>query len=155
MKKSILIIALAVAAAACNNGATKSSPEQTEETQTQEVTTSDLYGKEWNLVDLNGKAITVDTTFPKKPHLVFEKDSSRAVGNGGCNGFSTHFEVKENGGIEISRAAATLMACPNMDIEQQFFDILTKVKSYQIDGNSLTLYNENKEALAKLEASPQ
>lgn len=154
MKKSILIIALAVAAAACNNGATKSTPEQTEETKIQE-TTPDLYGKEWNLVELNGKAITVDTTFPKKPHLIFEKDSSRAMGNGGCNGFSTHFELKENDGIELSHAAATQMACPNMDIEQQLFEILTKVKSYHIDGNSLTLYNESKEALAKLEASAQ
>ncbi|MGC4235516.1 MAG: META domain-containing protein [Niabella sp.] len=154
MKKSILIIALAVAAAACNNGATKSTPEQTEETQTQE-TTPDLYGQEWSLVELNSKAITVDTTFQKKPHLIFEKDSSRAVGNGGCNSFSANFELKENDGIELSHAVATQMACPNMDIEQQFFEILTKVKGYQIDGNSLTLYNENKEALARLEASAQ
>ncbi|GAB3429260.1 META domain-containing protein [Niabella aquatica] len=152
MKKSILIIALAVAAA-CNNGTTKSTPEQTEATQPHAAT--DLYDKEWTLADLNGKTITVDTTFPKRPHLIFEKDSNRAVGNGGCNGFSASFELKENDGIALSHAAATQMACPNMDIEQQFFEILTKVKSYQIDGNSLTLYSEGKEALARLETVTQ
>ena len=46
-----------------------------------------------------------------------------------------------------------MMACPNLDLETQFFDILKQTKSYQIEGNILLRNNEAKEAIARLEAA--
>jgi len=43
------------------------------------------------------------------------------------------------------------MACPNLEIEQQFIEVLRKVTSYRIEGNTLTLTSENNEASVQLE----
>ena len=59
MKKGILIIALAVVAAACNNTNTAATDTQSTAavTETQETGENELFGKEWKLIALNGLAI--------------------------------------------------------------------------------------------------
>lgn len=153
MKKSILIIALAFAAFACNKKE-ESKPEEsvaTEEVQpATAATTIDLFDKEWKLQELNGKAIVLDTAFKKEPIIVFHKDTGKMTGNGGCNNFSGSYKVKEGNTIELSEGAATMMACPNLGIEGEFFKAFKQVKSYRIENNSLMLDNEKKEVVAKL-----
>jgi len=152
MKKSILIIALAFAAFACNKKE-ESKPEEsvaTEEVQpAATATTTDLFDKEWKLQ--NGKTIVLDTAFKKEPLIVFHKDTGKMTGNGGCNNFSGSYKLKEGNTIELSEGAATMMACPNLAIEGEFFKVFKQVKSYRIENNSLMLDNEKKEVVAKLE----
>lgn len=155
MKKVLFIITLIVVATACNNPNTKSTSEQLDSATVPatETSSTDLFGTPWKLLELNGKAITVDTTFKKDPVLVFEKKDAKLTGNGGCNSFMGSYSLKENNGIELTLGGATMMACPNLDLETQFFDILKQTKSYQIEGNILLLNNEAKEAIARLEAA--
>lgn len=152
MKKSILIITLAFVVFACNKKE-ESKPEEnvaTEEVQPSAAATTDLFDKEWKLQELNGKAIVLDTAFKKEPLIVFHKDTGKMTGNGGCNNFSGSYKVKEGNTIELSEGAATMMACPNLGIEGEFFKAFKQVKSYRIENNSLMLDNEKKEVVVKL-----
>lgn len=152
MKKSILIIALTFAVFACNKKE-ESKPEEsvaTEEVQPAAATTVDLFDKEWKLQELNGKAIVLDTAFKKEPLIVFHKDTDKMTGNGGCNNFSGSYKLKDANNIELSEGGATMMACPNLAIEGEFFKAFKQVKSYRIENNSLMLDNEKKEVVAKL-----
>ncbi|MCJ0742705.1 META domain-containing protein [Pedobacter montanisoli] len=151
MKKSFLIIALAVVAAACNNTNTNSkTTTDTLATQTKAVVTADLFGTQWKLNELNGKAIKLDTAFKKEPHLVFEKETNKFNGNAGCNNFMGSFKLKDSNGIELSQVGATMMACPNLAVETEFLDAMKKVKTYHIEGNVLMLNDEKNTTLAKL-----
>lgn len=152
MKKVFLIIALAVTATACNN---KNGSEQADSTavQTAQIMDTDLFGTRWKLIELNGEAIKVDTTFKKEPVLVFEKDTEKLSGNGGCNSFMGSYKLKESNGIELTLGGATMMACPNLELETRFHDALKQTKSYRIEGNTLLLDNDAKTAVAKLEAA--
>ncbi|MEZ0006832.1 heat shock protein HslJ [Flavobacterium sp. 28YEA47A] len=153
MKKSILIIALAFAAFACNKKEESKAEESvtTEEVQPAAATTAiDLFDKEWKLQELNGKAIVLDTTFKKEPLIIFNKETGKMTGNGGCNNFSGSYKLKDANNIELSEGGATMMACPNLGIESEFFKAFKQVKSYRIENNSLMLDNEKKEVVAKL-----
>lgn len=144
MKKSIFIIALAAGAMACNNnGKENNNPEIIVAEQKAEAPSlaSDLSGKEWILIELNGKPVSLDTSFPQKPYLTFEKDN-RVSGN---------LELKPGNGIKISEISATRMACPNLEVEQGFLDALQKAKSFVVENNTLTLSNDKKEPIARLQ----
>ncbi len=154
MKKSILIITLAIAVAACSATKTENTTTDTTATaaqQGQAALVVDLFDKEWKLKELNGKAVVLDTAFKREPQMVFQKESGKLIGNGGCNSFSGTYKVKDGNGIELSEGAATMMACPNLKIEGEFFAVLKQVKSYRIENGSLLLDNDKKEAVAKLE----
>lgn len=153
MKKSIFIIATAFVVSACNS--TEKQQPITEQPVTESIdqlTSADIFGKEWKLKELNGKAIALDSTFKKEAFISFEKESSRVSGNGGCNSFGGNFKMEGTDDITISDIAGTMMACPNMETEGQFFENLKNAKTYQIENNALTLFNDKKEAVAKLEA---
>ncbi len=145
MKKVFLYIAVAVGAMACNNnGREDSNPEKPVTEQKAETYSSapGLYGKEWILLELNGKPVLLDTTFPKQPYLIFEKEN-RITGN---------LELRSDNGIRIAEIAATQMACPNLEVEQLFLEVLKNARSFAADNNTLTLSNHKKETIARLQA---
>ena len=138
---------------ACNNSGREDGNQEKPVTAQKAETSSSaayLYGKEWALLELNGKAVSLDTSFPKHPHLIFEKDN-RVSGNLGCNSFGGNLELQSDNGIRISEIAATHMACPNLEIEQAFLETLQNAKSFAVDNNTLTLSNDKKETIAKLQ----
>ena len=61
------------------------------------------------------------------------------------------YQLKGNNDIELSLGGATMMSCPNLDLEAQFFDALKQTKSYRTDGHILLLNNVENEVIAKLE----
>ncbi len=151
MKKAILMIAIAAILTACNNNDAQNANVDNPVTAT--ASTPDvLLGKEWKLSELNGVPRVPDTTFPKKPLLIFENES-RISGNLGCNGFGGNYELQENNSIKFSDIAATQMACPNLEIEQSFLEALNTTKSFRIENNTLLFSNEKQEVIAKLEAA--
>lgn len=153
MRKAIFIIALTATVAACNNNKNQKVSAETKTTEQNKETvlsTSELYEKEWKLSELNGKAVVLDTTFQKYPHLIFQNEN-RLSGNLGCNGFGGNIEFEVGNTIKISDIIATQMACPNLEVEQDFLDVLNNAKSYTVENNVLTLSNNKKEITAKLE----
>jgi heat shock protein HslJ len=157
MRKSIFIISLVVAMAACTSGNKQSGDACNPTTEQKSKTASsadDLLGKKWDLSELNGSPLTLDAMFPGKPYLVFE-ERNRIAGNLGCNGFGGNLEFKGNNEIKISEIVATKMACPNLKVEQAFLEALNTTKSFHVENNTLMLSNENQEVIAKLEVSAE
>ncbi|GAB3433002.1 META domain-containing protein [Niabella aquatica] len=157
MKNYILIAAMLGTLAACNNNSnTKSgtTEDQTTEQKTEAITpasNSDLTGKEWKLLELNGKPVVLDTTFPKYPHVRFETEN-KVSGNLGCNTFGGNYKPSANNTLEISDINATMIACPNLQVEQAFLEVLKSTKAFSINNDTLDLNNEKQETIARLKA---
>lgn len=111
-----------------------------------------LYERYWKLVAVNGKPVVADSSFRKEPHLIFKEADNRVTGNDGCNSFSGSFGLEGRNQIGISQLASTLMACPNMDIPQQFVEVLQKADRYQIDGDNLSLSQEKGTWVARFQS---
>lgn len=156
MRKYFLIIAIAIAATACNNETRQNSTTENRVKEQETATTTPasgagLAGKEWKLLELNGKPVVPDTTFPKYPHIRFET-GNRISGNLGCNSFGGNYRTGENNGIELQDISATMMACPNLQVEQAFLDALKSAKAFRINNDTLALSNEKQEITARLKA---
>lgn len=153
MKKHLFLIAIAGILTACNNE-TPGEQHMDNTGATTQPTTHDadaLYGKEWHLLSLNGKPIQYDTTFPKQAYMMFNNDKKSVSGNLGCNGFGGNIVYSGNNGIAISDIVSTQMACPNLDIENDFSDALRSAASYSIAQHMLSLQNGKGEVIAQLE----
>lgn len=106
-----------------------------------------LTEKYWKLTELNGKAVKVDSTFMKEPHVIFKTAENQVNGNGGCNGFGGQYELKSPNRIKIGNLMSTQMACPALDIENAFTKALQAADNYFVVGDTLVL---NKARMAPL-----
>ncbi|MFL9834114.1 META domain-containing protein [Chryseobacterium terrae] len=60
----------------------------------------------------------------------------------GCNRMFFTLEFKSKSKVKISGLGSTLMACQEMEIEEEFTKVFEKMNRYQIDGHFLTLYDD-------------
>ena len=63
--------------------------------------------------------------------------------------------MREGGRITFSGIAATLMACPDMETESQFFEVLGMTDNYAIAGMRLSLHKARMAPLARFEVAPR
>lgn len=106
----------------------------------------------WKLVELNGKAIENKNKSSKMPFLQLNTDD-RYAAYAGCNNMMGGYELKENVlRIKFTKGASTMMACPDMETEQEFAEMLEKVDNYSINGNQMTLNKARMAPLARFEA---
>jgi copper homeostasis protein (lipoprotein) len=112
----------------------------------------EILEKYWTLVELNGRGVAMDSTFIREPHIIFKSGGSRIIGNGGCNGFSGEYKIESLNHITMSKILSTRMACPKMDLEGEFLDVLQKADNFNIAGDSLTLNKARMAPLARFKA---
>lgn len=97
-----------------------------------EKNTNELFGTTWEMDYISGPRIAFDALFPnKKPQLTFNKDTMKAEGNNGCNGYSADFKLE---GDDISfgePGPTTMMFCGQG--EKFFLNTIKKVNKYSID----------------------
>lgn len=106
-----------------------------------------LYQYQWNLVELEGKAI--DTAGGKSPNILFYPGQGGSVaGSTGCNRLKGTFTLSANNMIKLSPLATTRMACIGENIETPFLNVLSQVDSWRIENNELML-NKGDTLLAK------
>lgn len=110
------------------------------------ISNASLEDIQWTLMMLNGKEIERTESF-KDAFIFFDSKKQRAHGNAGCNRFFSNYELLEGNRIKLHAAASTMMACPDMETEQQFFEILKLVDNYSIADGKLSL---NKARMAPL-----
>jgi heat shock protein HslJ len=98
------------------------------------MTSENLFDTKWELDFLSGPRIAFDGLFPKlKPQITFNKSTSKAEGNGGCNGYAAVFTLD---GSNISFGIpdpTTMMYCG--EGETFFLNIIKKVNKYKIDAD--------------------
>ena len=112
----------------------------------------EILEKYWTLVELNGRGVAMDSTFIREPHIIFKSGGRRIIGNGGCNGFSGEYKIESLNRITMSKILSTRMACPKMDLEGEFLDVLQKADNFNIAGDSLSLNKARMAPLARFKA---
>ncbi|MDP3830974.1 MAG: META domain-containing protein, partial [Ignavibacteriaceae bacterium] len=110
-----------------------------------------LTGKYFKLIELMGKPVKMSENQQKETHIIFKEEESRVNGFGSCNTFFGSFEIKAGNRISFSNITSTLKACPDMEIETEFFKILELTLNYNFDGKYLQLNREKMATLAKFE----
>ena len=126
-------------------------PVQKEEVKTKEIAKVDLKNSKWRLVKLNGKTIQKNTDTKKEFGINFNTDG-RFSAFAGCNNMMGNYVMKTSYSLSFSPVASTMMACPNMDLEQKFAAMLEKVDSYTIVEDELQLVKGKMAPLARFKA---
>ena len=97
---------------------------------------------EWSIKEVHGE--TIPTGMEKQPFIAFDVKEKRIHGNAGCNLINGSYETVEGNELSISfpGVAATMMACPDMEIEGKILTALNEVKSFgKLAGGGIGLYN--------------
>jgi heat shock protein HslJ len=110
-----------------------------------------LTGRFWRLVELRGKKIEKVENQPKEAFLFFNTDGKSVRGNGGCNSIHGGVELTEINRIKFSKMASTMMACPNMEAEREFLQVLETADNYNLVGDTLFLNKARMAPLARFE----
>lgn len=105
----------------------------------------------WQLSQLNGQAVNVDSTTPNRPHLVFSPEL-RVSGATGCNRLMGQAKVSGHS-ISLAPLATTRMACIGENLEMPFVEALNNTQQFQLKDNQLVLKDATGKVLAVLTAT--
>lgn len=98
----------------------------------------------WKLIGVSGKAVIEDAN-GREAYIILRIEDRRLQGFGGCNILLGSYELNEaTHKVKFSRVASTMMACPRLRDESEFFKALEKVEEYSIEEGVLLLQKEGK-----------
>ncbi len=120
----------------------------------QKVKTPPLAGTRWAIEELMGQPVVVGAEPSQIPTLQFSDDGATVSGNASCNSFHGPVEFKNSKGLKFGNLAATLKACPDMELEGQYFEVLEKADSFHYEGDRLELHRARMAPLAKFRLIP-
>jgi heat shock protein HslJ len=103
-----------------------------------------LEGTLWNLIEMNDTRVTD----PDKATLDFDVESAGGIGF--CNYFFASYE-QDGESLTIRDIGSTLMACPNLELEGDYFAALAQVTGSRMDGDNLVLLNAEGDAVLVFE----
>lgn len=107
----------------------------------------------WELKMLNNKEIKL-TDKNSEVYIQFNEAEKKVNGRGGCNRFFGNYEM-DGDKLKFSPMGATRMACPDLQTESEFFQMLDTVDTYSIKdgllsfkskGNVVALFNKAEDA---------
>jgi len=104
----------------------------------------------WVPRELAGQPLRVPAD-TREPFLTLRANGT-AEGNGGCNRFRGNFFSEQPGELTFSPLASTRMACPAMQIENDFTRALAQARTYRISGDTLRLFDAANAPVVRLEA---
>lgn len=113
-----------------------------------------LEGKRWVLIELRGKSFEKSEDM-KEAFLMFEMETSTFSGNTSCNNIFGSYELKEGNKLSFGKAGATMMACPDMEAEKIFLDVLMQVDNYSILDGFLSLNKSKMAPLARFKKAEE
>jgi heat shock protein HslJ len=105
----------------------------------------------WKLLEIEGKPAALGAG-GKEIHLITGGEENHVHGFSGCNRFSGGYKQNDDR-LEFGNLATTRMACADsMELESSFLDALNRVRRYSIQGERLTLYDEQNQSILLFEA---
>ncbi len=105
-----------------------------------------LEDKKWMLFELRGKPVEIPEG-SQNGHIQFDMETGRFSGNNTCNNYFGQYELLEGNRIKFGAAGTTLMACPDMETQNLFMEVLQTTDNYTVLDNVLSL---NKARMAPL-----
>jgi heat shock protein HslJ len=124
-------------------------PEQTPEAT---ETIVELEGTRWLLAALGEPGAESPVVEGSEVTLEFRSDG-QAVGSGGCNSYSSLFQVDGNT-IRFEPVISTMMACAQaevMDQEALFYQALEAASEFELDGDRLAIWYNNGQGVLRFE----
>ncbi len=100
-----------------------------------------LGGNKWKIINIESNR----TILPSKranAYLVFEIDSNRISGFGGCNQFGGNTLI-EDGDLTFGLINSTMLSCLNDEVERQVKEALVGKAAYYVRNNMLFIVCEN------------
>jgi heat shock protein HslJ len=70
-----------------------------------------------------------------------EDNGLQAVGFAGCNNYFSSVQLFPDR-ISFTQPGSTMMACPNLDDEKAFLDLLSQVNGYELSGSEFKLFKD-------------
>lgn len=134
MKKILAAVALLVAMTACG-GAQNNKP---------------LEGTVWKLSSMEGIPASAIEGEDDAFTLLFNGEEMLVSGRTNCNRFFGSYNAAD-GALAFGDMGMTRMACPDMQYEDAFVEMLDKVDGFSIQGEELTLFGDQ-QALASFKA---
>jgi len=113
-----------------------------------------LRGTSWVLIELMGKEVGPAVMDGRDLTLIFDGGSNRMYGYAGCNTFNGSYKDRGFNRVEFSGIASTLRACPDMEQEQTYYDVLAKTDNYAVKGGILSLHKAKMAPLARFRLQP-
>lgn len=116
---------------------------------THHATSSSMIEGEWNITEVNGSAVKAN----QNPFIGFNTQGNRVYGNAGCNRISGNFDFKgKKGQIELGQMLSTMMACPDMELEQSILQALNSVERIKsLDNEHMALCDKDNKPLLQME----
>lgn len=111
------------------------------------ASTSPAIAGEWTVTEVQGVPVTAQPL----PYVGFSPADSLVYGYAGCNRISGSYTI-EGDKIVLGPVAATMMACPDMTLEQSILGALNSVETVAApDADHLTLSGKDKTPVMRLE----
>ena len=110
--------------------------------------------KYWKLIEINGKPVVWDESAAREAFIILKDEDHRVNGNGGCNTLTGRYEIDQAANrIKFSQMAFTMMACLNMEIENELKRVLEMADNYSLsaDGKYLSLNRARMAPLVRFE----
>ena len=107
-------------------------------------TNETLENNVWKMISMSNYPDSVFTSGDNFTILFSPKDSL-VNGTATCNKYFGKYSQFGKKGISIDIIGATMAACPMLEYEHPFFNMLNNVNSYQIRGQRLFFYLDGKE----------
>ena len=127
------------------------SPAETRVPSSPKPSMAPLTETRWVLQTLNGEPARPGAG-GKAAELTLQGSESRAAGFAGCNQFTGDYFIGA-GELSFGNMAMTKRLCPEgMGLERDFSTALTVTRNYRIDGNTLSLVDQNGTVVAVFKA---
>jgi len=111
--------------------------------------------KKWKLVELMGTPVS-DSVNGKEPFMMLKMADSSYAANGGCNGLGGKFVLDEKLlRIKFTQGMSTMMACPDMSIEEGLNKVFGDADNYSVNDSMLSLNKARMAPLAQFKAIEQ
>lgn len=150
-KLIVSILFLSAVLFACKGTQKADSSKQATDMQAQQKSAYQLFGTKWKLISINGTTVQASETM-EAPWILLDSTENRINGLGGCNHFFGELSHTESE-IGFSNVGATKMACPNLEMESTFFQMLENTRRYALNqAMQLEFSDANNQVLGIFEA---
>jgi heat shock protein HslJ len=153
--KSYRFVALLLLVGVLGLGACKSKRDLASGTDAPPVKNLPMLDTHWEFVSLEEKEIYLPEGVTEPPFMLLQSEN-RFTGRAGCNTLMGTYKL-EGPRLDLTRVASTRKYCADervMEQERNLMEALRQVKSFEISGAKLTLFNGERR-LAELKAKSQ
>lgn len=108
-----------------------------------------IENRRWVLSTFKGKPLATDAK-KQAPYFMMNSLEKRISGTFGCNRFFGTYVLSPGDSLQLSKLGVTMMACPDMELEDALQAVFPHAEHYRLKGDSLLILDApGKESFAE------